>query len=1092
MSSKFGSGKSGGGDRSGGRLLRDIEEISKALYVHKTPPKALVSPSYHGLTSMGNTRILESKSNSVTEDLSRKNKKSSIWNWKPLKALAHLRNQRFNCCFYVHVHAIEGLPVNFNDLSLCVKWKRKDAVLITRSAHVCCGTAEFGETLMHQCSVHGSRSGPQHSAKYEPKLFLLQASVIGAPALDIGKHWVDLTRLLPLTLEELEEGKRSSGKWTTSFKLLGKAKGAMLNVSFGFTVYDSNSAEPSHLTKFHDHLKGCGPVASDRVVDCDETSGNSMLRRVVSVPHKPTSGSHMPSHSLDANGFKDIFGDQGSELDRSVTFLYQKLEEGKLGNLEDFSFFLERLESMKAKSGSSHDYTSECTTKEFEGSEFSMSELGIEVCSQNQLKTDQGSLRFNNSFIETIDVTDIFQDYETAVDENTECNLKQEVKSDLDEKGDMDDSKYEETDEHDKDPMIEELESIFLDLLSTVSAEPVSSADVNKPVDQSDYFLTKSSYKASKRAKSLSLDDVAESVANDFLDMLGIEDSLVDVSCENFPDSPRENLLKQFEKENLSSMNSIFFSDKTEDKAIFTRVASTGRGRVACSDDFDLSVVNQEVEKGQTRLTLSIRNKRNVKMLENLETEALMNKWGLNEQAFQTSPHSSSGGFGSPIYLPHEESLELPPLGEGLGPTVRTENDGFLHSMNPLLFRSAKNAARLIMQVSCSVVLPAVMGSSVMEILECWASKGIEKFNIQANKLMPLDDITGKTMHQIAGETGSRSKVDERFCIPTEVENYSFDQCSINLNSSSRRYEVDLDYVSPEDLVPLALTKVEPLTIEGLRIQSDMSDSEAPSCIRHWSHGVLNTREASGLQHENLKENDGDIDELVNLSLSLDEWMRLDAGCFNDELEITEQLTKILAAHSSAPIDLSNLQLARDDETVDSLGQNYGLLNRTFTLALRVQLRDPFRDAEMVGTPMLVLIQVERSYPLEEHIHVNGSEKNFDGEEDSMNEHTFPRFRISEIHVAGLNVENSDEKICGMKRHKQSGSRWLLSSGIGRMNKHPFSTSNAIVKSSLQLQTKRKTSPGDILWSVELASLNIHVRNPDIIFPKESCPENNL
>lgn len=317
---------------------------------------------------------------------------------------------------------------------------------------------------------------------------------------------------------------------------------------------------------------------------------------------------------------------------------------------------------------------------------------------------------------------------------------------------------------------------------------------------------------------------------------------------------------------------------------------------------------------------------------------------------------------------------------------------------------------------------------------------------------------------------------------------------------------MDLDYVSPEDLVPLALTKVELLTIEGLRIQSDMSDSEAPSCIRPWSHGVLSTRGASGLQHENFKENNDDIDELVNLSLSLDEWMRLDAGCFNDKLEITEQLTKILAAHSSEPIDLSNLQLARDDEKV---GQNYGLLNRTFTLALRVQLRDPFRDAEIVGTPMLVLIQVERSYPLEQNIHVHVSEKNFDGEEDGMNEQlvgqtinpkekqrglneqTFPRFRISEIHVAGFNVENSDEKICGMRRHKQSGSRWLLSSGIARMNKRPFSTSNAIVVKS-SLQTKRKMSPDDLLWSIELASLNIHVRNPDIIFPKGSCPKNNL
>lgn len=76
------------------------------------------------------------------------------------------------------------------------------------------------------------RSGPHHSVKYEAKHFLLFVSVYDAPELDLGKHRIDLTRLLPLTLEELEEQK-SSGKWTTSFKLSGKARGATMNVSFG-------------------------------------------------------------------------------------------------------------------------------------------------------------------------------------------------------------------------------------------------------------------------------------------------------------------------------------------------------------------------------------------------------------------------------------------------------------------------------------------------------------------------------------------------------------------------------------------------------------------------------------------------------------------------------------------------------------------------------------------------------------------------------------------------------------------------------------------------------------------------------------------
>ncbi|CAL0320678.1 unnamed protein product [Lupinus luteus] len=60
--------------------------------------------------------------------------------------------------------------------------------------------AEFEEIMTHTCSISGSRSAPHNSAKYEVKHVLLYASMVGAPELDLGKHWVDLARLLPLTL----------------------------------------------------------------------------------------------------------------------------------------------------------------------------------------------------------------------------------------------------------------------------------------------------------------------------------------------------------------------------------------------------------------------------------------------------------------------------------------------------------------------------------------------------------------------------------------------------------------------------------------------------------------------------------------------------------------------------------------------------------------------------------------------------------------------------------------------------------------------------------------------------------------------------
>jgi hypothetical protein len=45
------------------------------------------------------------------------------------------------------------------------------------------------------------------------------------------------------------------------------------------------------------------------------------------------------------------------------------------------------------------------------------------------------------------------------------------------------------------------------------------------------------------------------------------------------------------------------------------------------------------------------------------------------------------------------------------------------------------------------------------------ASIGIEKLSMQANKLMPLEDITGKTMQQVAWEAGATLEGPERFVL---------------------------------------------------------------------------------------------------------------------------------------------------------------------------------------------------------------------------------------------------------------------------------------------------------------------------------------
>ncbi|TQE11099.1 hypothetical protein C1H46_003105 [Malus baccata] len=148
-----------GGNSNNGELLSDIEELSKALYFQKPPPKVLLSSSDGRSKSAGKTPFSDSNPRFVREDLLHKDKKSSsVWNWKkPLKALSHIGNRKFSCCFYLHVHSVEGLPLSFNNLSVCAQWKRKGEVLQTRSSKVVEGSEKLGLRLppLNRFATHG-------------------------------------------------------------------------------------------------------------------------------------------------------------------------------------------------------------------------------------------------------------------------------------------------------------------------------------------------------------------------------------------------------------------------------------------------------------------------------------------------------------------------------------------------------------------------------------------------------------------------------------------------------------------------------------------------------------------------------------------------------------------------------------------------------------------------------------------------------------------------------------------------------------------------------------------------------------------------
>ncbi|CAI9766591.1 unnamed protein product [Fraxinus pennsylvanica] len=1140
MLSKTGSRKKNGENSGKGTFLKELGTINKGMYKDKMRPSAAISTVSSRSKALGKSHLPEPEmtpkdANNAKDSLD-KNKKS-IWSWKGLKALTHIRDRRFNCCFSLQVHSIEGLPAFLNDVSLVVCWKRRDGELMTQPVRVYHGVAKFEEHLTHTCSVYGSRRGPYHSAKYEAKHFLLYALANDAPQLDLGKHRVDLTSLLPLTLEELEEEK-NSGKWTTSFRLSGKARGATMNVSFGYLVIGNNSTS----------LSSGGEISVIQSLRRDDISATKLLgeldhknelniQLVESVPARSSTS------NMFADDIKELHKDMPTSRSKqsdSVMILYQKLYEENSSidykiEADSFSESAGPLKPNSCASDSRKDSSkTECGTTEGFVVEKGMEvEKGIEGLKKEHVKSDinmlnvaQGSAGGRLENASTINV---------PLDEDVPILPPVE---EIDYRKDeplISDDNSKENDFCTRESLMNELETI----LTSASNPVIEGIDFQE--DESEKSLViKLNYEDHGKGKSLSLDDVDESVVSEFLDRLGIERSPFGLSSESESESPREHLLRQFEKEALANGSSLFNFEMDNNSSDFVNDFQSDSVWEPIYEDVYNSSVVQDYEEMTKIEADAMRTKTRASVLEDLETEALMSECGLNGNSFQHSPPNSSGGFGSPIDMSSEDPRQLPPLAKGLGPFIQTKNGGFLRSMNPALFKNAKNVGNLVMQVSSPIVVPAEMGSGIMDILQGLASVGIEKLSIQANKLMPLEDITGKTMQQIAWEASSNLDGFERQGLlqheSERAQNISREIIVEGKSSGSRLNKLDSgslvsdsEYVSLEGLAPFAMDKIEAISIEGLRIQYDMSDEDASSNISPQSIGGFSALEGKtvdvggavgldgtgGLQLLDIKDDSEDVDGLMGLSLTLDEWMRLDAGEIDDEDLISDRTSKILAAHHATSLALFGGK--SKGEKRRSKGRKCGLLGNNFTVALMVQLRDPLRNYESIGTPMLALIQVERVFvPPKPKIYSTVLHvRNYDKEEeegktaksenimeeskgDQIHEESVPQYKITEVHVAGLRSETGKTKLWGSSNQQKSGSRWLLANGMGK-KKHPLMKSKVIANSSAPASSQATTTvqPDDTLWSIssrvhgtgakwkELAALNPHIRNPNVIFPNE-------
>jgi hypothetical protein len=427
------------------------------------------------------------------------------------------------------------------------------------------------------------------------------------------------------------------------------------------------------------------------------------------------------------------------------------------------------------------------------------------------------------------------------------------------------------------------------------------------------------------------------------------------------------------------------------------------------------------------------------------------------------------------------------------------------------------------------------------------AAAGVDGMADQAKLAMPLEDITGKTVEQIATEGfaalegGYEGRINSRSssrvlgsgdyrqqlsCLEYGsgasspgfhlAERTKLRMAATTGGSSSKcnsnevgRLSEDA-FMSLEDLAPMAMQKIEALALEGLKVQSDMAEHEAPFSVDPLSWQEMMALEgggnsAIGLLEEGSKEASGnsDDDALMSMAISLDEWMRLDAGVY-DETETSQSSMVLLASHHNIHKDVLAVgnQKGRRDKA-DASDLTGGFMGDTLTLAMLVQLRDPLRNNEPVGAPMMALVQAERvMLPPKARIGRSISMKGNTADDDEPDATSpQPQFKIIEVTMSGLKTseEAFDKKKLlgwGSQKQQQSGSRWLLANGMAKNTKqHPVLQSKpASVATSTKTGSTSKGGKGDSLWSISSkpqgagskwsTAASSKTRNPDVSFGK--------
>ncbi|XP_016461171.1 protein PLASTID MOVEMENT IMPAIRED 1-like [Nicotiana tabacum] len=349
-----------------------------------------------------------------------------------------------------------------------------------------------------------------------------------------------------------------------------------------------------------------------------------------------------------------------------------------------------------------------------------------------------------------------------------------------------------------------------------------------------------------------------------------------------------------------------------------------------------------------------------------------------------------------------ESVIFIPDLGKGLGCVVQTRNGGFLAAMNPLnTVVSRKDTPKLAMQISKPFVFPSILSSmNGFEIFQRMAAIGMEEFTSKILSMMPMEELVGKTAEQIAFEGIASAIIQGR-------------NKEVGASSTAAR------------------------TVAAVKSMATAMNTSR------------NERISTGIW--NISDEPLTVDEILAFTLQKMEAMTIEA------LKIQADI-----AEEEAPFDVSPHSANKKDDHGHPLESAVPLedwekddKSNNVMISVVVQLRDPLRQFEPVGGPMIALIQA---------VHID--EKTNDIDEDK-------KFKIACLAIGGLRVGSGEKKNAwDTEKQRLTAMQWLVAYGLGKMGKK--------VKKASAVKGQ------DLLWTISsrvMADMWLKsIRNPDIKF----------